>query len=161
MHTTALFRSRRIRVCKDFLRVWASYRFHFSALASATSNGIGERLHQQRILGSGGCHFVIRYVVADNLRVVCFQKSSCCLSCCMFVPVMLCDAAVPVPALSTPHIQHACINASFMCMPMINPACIILGCAGVLTPFVCRGHDQLHSASGGDRQSCRVDAGLQ
>ena len=100
-HTTMIFRSRRIRELRPFLRELASYRFHFSALASATSNGIGERLHQQRILGSGGCHFVIRYVVADNLSVVCFQKSSCCLSCCMFVPVMLCDAAVMGPALST------------------------------------------------------------
>ena len=87
------FRSRRVRELRPLLRELASYRFHFSALASATSNGIGERLHQQRILGSGGCHFVIRYVVADKLHVVCFQKSSCCLSCFMLVPS--CFAMLP------------------------------------------------------------------
>ena len=41
-----LFRCRCVWVCKALTRVWASYRFHFSALASATSNGIGERLWQ-------------------------------------------------------------------------------------------------------------------
>ena len=132
-HTTMIFRSRRIRELRPFLRELASYRFHFSALASATSNGIGERLHQQRILGSGGCHFVIRYVVADNLSVVCFQKSSCCLSCCMFVPVMLCDAAVPVPALST----IKCYRPAALVAPSGNQGGWFAAFAGALDPHVC------------------------
>ena len=112
-----IFRLGRVRELRPFLRELASYRFHFSALASATSNGIGERLHQQRILGSGGCHFVIRYVVADILSVVCFQKSSLCLSVCLCLscfamPPSLCPHCPPSNAADPPlWLLHQAIRA--------------------------------------------------
>ena len=65
-------------------------------------NGLGGvPAQQRRMLDSGGCQIVLRYVMSDKSAVVRFQKSGCCLAVPMLVAVTPRCAAVTVPALST------------------------------------------------------------